>query len=60
MIGITIISVICSITVGFIAARVAATLGKNLRAMTFKKVMNFSKKEISEFSTASLITRSTK
>ena len=58
MIGITIISVICSITVGFIAAR-AATLGKNLRAMTFKKVMNFSKKEISEFSTASLITRST-
>lgn len=59
MIGITIISVICSITVGFIAARVAATLGKNLRAMTFKKVMNFSKKEISEFSTASLITRST-
>ena len=44
MIGITIISVICSITVGFIAARVAATLGKNLRAMTFKKVMNFSKK----------------
>ena len=58
MIGITIISVICSITVGFIAARVAATLGKNLRAMTFKKVMNFSKKEISEFSTASLITRS--
>ena len=59
MIGITIISVICSITVGFIAARVAATLGKNLRAMTFKKVMNFSKKEISEFSTASLKTRST-
>lgn len=59
MIGITIISVICSVTVGFIAARVAATLGKNLRAMTFKKVMNFSKKEISEFSTASLITRST-
>ncbi|MBU5336724.1 ABC transporter ATP-binding protein [Intestinibacter bartlettii] len=59
MIGLTIISVICSVTVGFIAARVAATLGKNLRAMTFKKVMNFSKKEISEFSTASLITRST-
>lgn len=59
MIGITVISVVCSVTVGFLAARVAATLGKNLRAMTFKKVMNFSKKEISEFSTASLITRST-
>lgn len=59
MIGLTVISVICSVTVGFMAARVAATLGKNLRAMTFKKVMNFSKKEISEFSTASLITRST-
>lgn len=59
MIGITIISVICAICVGFLASRVAATLGKDLRGMIFKKVMNFSKKEISEFSTASLITRST-
>lgn len=59
MIGITIISVICAVCVGFLASRVAATLGRDLRAMTFKKVMNFSKKEINEFSTASLITRST-
>ncbi len=59
MIGLTIVSMICAISVGFIASRVAATLGRDLRSMTFKKVMNFSKKEISEFSTASLITRST-
>ena len=59
MIGITIASMACAISVGFLACRVGARLGKELRAMTFKKVMNFSKKEINEFSTASLITRST-
>ena len=59
MLGITVISMICAISVGFLASRVGARVSKNLRAMIFEKVMNFSKKEINEFSTASLITRST-
>lgn len=59
MLGITLLSVIASVLVGLLGARVAATLGKNLRESVFKKVMSFSNKEITEFSTASLITRST-
>ena len=59
MIGITLLSVTAAILVGLIGSRVAATLGRELRGSVFKKVMSFSNKEISEFSTASLITRST-
>ena len=59
MIGITILSVVASITVGFLASRVGASLGRTLRSKTFEKVMRFSSKEMTEFSTASLITRST-
>ena len=59
MIGITILSVVAAITVGFLASRVGASLGRTLRSKTFEKVMRFSSKEMTEFSTASLITRST-
>ncbi|MEG1408878.1 MAG: ABC transporter ATP-binding protein [Terrisporobacter sp.] len=59
MIGITILSVAAAVLVGFFASRVGASLGRNLRAKTFEKVMRFSNKEMTEFSTASLITRST-
>ena len=59
MIGITILSMIAAIFVGFLASRVGASLGRELRSKTFEKVMKFSNKEITNFSTASLITRST-
>ena len=59
MIGITILSVVAAITVGFLASRVGASLGRTLRSKTFEKVIRFSSKEMTEFSTASLITRST-
>ena len=59
MIGITILSVVAAITVGFLASIVGASLGRTLRSKTFEKVMRFSSKEMTEFSTASLITRST-
>ena len=59
MIGITILGVIAAILVGFLASRVGASLGRTLRSKTFEKVMKFSSKEMTEFSTASLITRST-
>ena len=59
MIGITVLSMIAAISVGFLASRVGASLGRTLRSKTFEKVMRFSSKEMTEFSTASLITRST-
>ena len=59
MIGITILSVVAAITVGFLASIVGASLGRTLRSKTFEKVMRFSSKEMTEFSTASLTTRST-
>lgn len=59
MMLITLTGAVASIAVGFIASRVAAGLGKNLRKKIFDKVSNFSFKEFDTFSTASLITRST-
>lgn len=52
-------SLAASITVCFLAARIAASYSKRLRAEMFNKVESFSLEEINEFSTASLITRST-
>ncbi|NLD19436.1 MAG: ABC transporter ATP-binding protein [Clostridiales bacterium] len=52
-------SVACSIIGSFLAARTAAKSAKNIRSTLFKKVTNFSAAELEEFSTASLITRST-
>lgn len=59
MLGIALLSAIATIVVGFLGARVAATLGRNLRSKVFNKVMSFSNIEMDKFSTASLITRST-
>jgi len=59
MLGIALLSALATIVVGFLGARVAATLGKNLRSKVFNKVMSFSNTEMDKFSTASLITRST-
>lgn len=52
-------SMLSSIITGFFAARVAASLSKELRQELFYKTLSFSMEEINGFSTASLITRST-
>ena len=59
MVGIALISMVATVIVSFIAARVGAALGRNLRKDVFKKVVGFSNTEFDEFSTASLITRTT-
>lgn len=59
MLLVSLLSGLCTVTVGFIAARVAAGLSRNLRKGIFEKVENFSNAEFDNFSTASLITRST-
>ena len=52
-------SVCCAIITGYIAARVASSFGQRLRSLEFRKVESFGPAEMSKFSTASLITRST-
>ena len=52
-------SVICSIVSSYLAARTAAGSARKIRGALFDKVTDFSAAELSEFSTASLITRST-
>ncbi|MDA3730266.1 ABC transporter ATP-binding protein [Niameybacter massiliensis] len=59
MLLIALISMAATVTVGFLGARVAAGLGRDLRGKVFNKVVSFSNAEIDQFSTASLITRST-
>ncbi|MBN1643430.1 MAG: ABC transporter ATP-binding protein [Dehalococcoidales bacterium] len=59
MLLLTLASVTCSISVGFLSARVAAGFGRNTRRNIFTKVTNYSNTEFDKFSTASLITRST-
>ena len=59
MLGISFIIMASAISIMCLSARVAAKLAKTLREKTFKKVLKFSNKEFSEYSTASLITRST-
>ena len=49
----------CTITVGFLASRTAAGAARDIRKAVFKKVESFSSAEFNQFSTASLITRST-
>jgi ATP-binding cassette subfamily B protein len=47
------------ILVGYLSARLAANFSRHLRRDVFRRVEDFSMEEIDEFSTASLITRST-
>ena len=48
-----------AISVGFLASRVSAAIGRDLRGQVFAKVIGFSHAETDRFSTASLITRTT-
>jgi ATP-binding cassette subfamily B protein len=59
MLGVALASMAASVSVGFLGSRISATLGRDLRSRVFTKVVSFSQKEMDNFSTASLITRST-
>jgi ATP-binding cassette subfamily B protein len=59
MLLVTLLSAACTIIVGFLSARTAAGLARDLRRNVFQKVESFSSTEFDKFSTASLITRST-
>ena len=59
MLGVALLSAVCTVTVGYFAAKVAARFARDVRKKLFKKVESFSNREIDKFTTASLITRST-
>ncbi|HHW66576.1 MAG TPA: ABC transporter ATP-binding protein [Epulopiscium sp.] len=59
MLLISLVGMGASIAVGFLSARISSGLGRSLRDKVFNKVTTFSNSEFNDFSTASLITRST-
>lgn len=59
MLGIAFMILVVAVGVGFLASKVGASVGRDLRGKIYKKVMGFSNAEMNRFSTASLITRST-
>ncbi|MDR1194243.1 MAG: ABC transporter ATP-binding protein/permease [Peptococcaceae bacterium] len=59
MLGISLLGACCSISVGWIGARTAASLGQRLRREIFQKVMGFANAEFDRFTSSSLITRTT-
>lgn len=59
MLALTLLMAAAAIVAGFLAARIGAKVGMELRGKVFKKVVTFTNREMDQFSTASLITRST-
>lgn len=59
MLLLALLGALCTVIVGFLAAKIATGTGKNLRRDVFNKVESFSTGEFEKFSTASLITRTT-
>lgn len=59
MIAMAVVMMAASILAGMLASYTSAGVGRDLRDKVFKKVVSFSNSEIEQFSTASLITRST-
>ena len=59
MFALTFVMLAAAILAGYLASKVAANIGRKLRSNIFSKVVSFSNAEMDQFSTASLITRST-
>ena len=59
MLGVTAIGALCAVINGYLASRIGSGFSKTLRKDVFSKVESFSLAEFNQFSTASLITRST-
>lgn len=59
MLAMALVVAACAVAVGFLASRVGAGIGRDLREKVFQKVVSFSSQDMNQFSTASLITRTT-
>lgn len=59
MLAITLLSAVAVVGVGYLASITGAGIGRDLREKVFNRVIRFSSHDIDQYSTASLITRST-
>lgn len=59
MVAVTFAGVLFAISSGFLASKISTGVAKDIRKKVFEKVESFSISEFNDFSTASLITRST-
>ena len=59
MVLLALLAMVASVLVTFFSARVAAAVAHDLRGDVYRKVIGFNSHEFNQFSTASLITRST-
>lgn len=59
MLVITLIACVCSVLVGYFAAKASARMSRDIRSDMFAKVMDFASEEYNKFSVSSLITRCT-
>jgi len=59
MLAVTLVQVSCAIAAVYFGARVAMSLGRDVRAAVFDHVQTFSAREVGQFGAPSLITRTT-
>ena len=59
MMALSLLMLAAAVLCGYLSAKTAAKIGMELRSNVFKTVLGFSSVEMNQFSTASLITRST-
>lgn len=59
MIGVSLVQIVCSVGAVFFGARIAMAVGRDLRSAVFHRVQDFSAREVGQFGTPSLITRTT-
>ena len=59
MLGVSVLQGACAVGATWLAARSALGMGRDLRALIFRRVGNFSEREVSVFGAGSLITRTT-
>lgn len=59
MLFVSLLGAVCTVVIGYLAAKIATGYSMDLRENVFRKVEQFSLAELDQFSIASLITRST-
>ncbi len=59
MLGLAAFSAVCALFTSMLSARIGANFSRDLRAAVFAKVISFNHSDTKDFSTASLITRTT-
>ena len=59
MLAVTLVQIVCAVGAVYFGARTAMAVGRDVRAAIFHRVQDFSAREVGQFGTPSLITRTT-